>query len=152
MEIATQKFPRKAARLLLTSGFPSPHFPLGKQQWQTLTERKLSGHQSDPQAVAVTEGGGEPLCTSLLLKHAKKQQQFWLRDIYWTWKWGKFLQRPALRPFVASSFYSFSGVCIRTVLPFAPRVLDREDHEQQLSNNVASRLHAKYHLQKMLEI
>jgi len=104
IEIVTQKFPRKPARLLLISGFPSPE--------PTFCSRQAAVTNADG------EVGGAPLCTSLLPNKAKKQQQFWHSDTYWTLKGGKFLQRPALQRFVMSSFYSFSGICIRAAVHF----------------------------------
>lgn len=63
IEITTQKFPRKAARILPIPGFLSlDHTFCSWQVAVTSPDReKTSGHQSVPQAVAGMEDAGQPL-------------------------------------------------------------------------------------------
>lgn len=117
--------------------------------WQasvTNHQRKLSERHSVPQAVSGTEGGGEPLYTSLLLKHEKKQQHFWLKRHLLDMKGGK-IQRLSLQIFVASSFYSS-----RHLYPCSGFPHIEVYFTETMVHNIASRLHAKYHLEKMLWI
>lgn len=125
LEIATQKFPRKAARLLLISWFPSPVSTFCS--WQvpaTNPDREESSWASVGPTGSGWDGGWRRTSLYIFAAGAWKELAAILTDWHLLnirGRGGEFLWRSSFQPFITSSFYFLSDICIHVAVPFTSK-------------------------------